>query len=351
MGHVHRAASILRHVEAETTVLTSRIADRCREQGAFDHVVDLECDMDDIPPAGVARADDVDCFHYAPMWSGGCRTRIAQFTDWVQTHRPELLVVDVSVEITLLARLAGLPTVVVRQHGDRTDMAHAMAYQSAEALLAPFPELLEDDLTPPWVRAKTIYVPGFCRFETDQNAVEPVRRRIVAMAGRGGSGVNIAGLVQAAGATPDWDWHVAGPVDETPPDSLPPNLKLLGWVDDTRSLLASAQIVVSAAGHNSVMEIATTGRPLIAIAEPRPFDEQVRKAAVLADRGLAVGLDRWPDSHRWPELMAAAARIDTDRWQSITRSDGARRAAQAIVDVADRCRAARLGTTGGAIAS
>ena len=188
MGHVHRAASILRHVDAQTTVLTSRVADRCRGLGVFDHVVDLACDMDDIPPAGLTRAGDVDCFHYAPMWSGGCRSRVAQFTDWVQTCRPELLVVDVSVEITLLARLAGLPTVVVRQHGDRTDWPHVMAYQSAEALLAPFPQSLEDDRTPAWVRERTVYVPGFCRFEEGHSSTAPVPGRVVAMAGRGGEG-------------------------------------------------------------------------------------------------------------------------------------------------------------------
>ena len=157
-------------------------------------------------------------------------------------------------------------------------------------------------------------------------------------------GVNVDGLIQAAAATPNWQWHVAGPIDQPPGDPLPANLELLGWIDDTRSLLQSASVVVSAAGHNSVMEIATIGRPLIAIAEPRPFDEQIRKSAVLAAQALAVGLDGWPAADRWPGLLAEALRIDTRRWRSIASGDGARRAAEAIMDIAERCRRERGST-------
>ena len=48
------------------------------------------------------------------------------------------MVVDVSIEIALLARLHGVPVVLVAQRGIRHDAAHALAYAQASAIAAPW---------------------------------------------------------------------------------------------------------------------------------------------------------------------------------------------------------------------
>lgn len=58
---------------------------------------------------------------------------------WIREHRPAVMVVDGSVEVTVLSRLFGTPTVVVAHPGDRDDDAHHTAYTVATAVLAPWP--------------------------------------------------------------------------------------------------------------------------------------------------------------------------------------------------------------------
>ena len=67
-----------------------------------------------IPTAGGA-------LHWAPSGHPGLRERMAQIAAWVATHAPRLVVVDVSVEVTVLLRTMGVPTVVMGMPGARHD--------------------------------------------------------------------------------------------------------------------------------------------------------------------------------------------------------------------------------------
>ena len=64
---------------------------------------------------------------------------MAQIAAWVATHAPRLMVVDVSVEVTVLVRSMGVPTVVMGMPGVRDDAAHQLAYRLADAIIAPWP--------------------------------------------------------------------------------------------------------------------------------------------------------------------------------------------------------------------
>src|SRR5947208_34050 len=55
---------------------------------------------------------------------------------------PSVLVVGVSVEVTALARLMGVPVVSVVLPGRRGDPAHRLGHALAEALIAPWPASL-----------------------------------------------------------------------------------------------------------------------------------------------------------------------------------------------------------------
>ena len=71
---------------------------------------------------------------YLRETAAGLLRRGAAVVRWVERHRPSLVVVDVSVEVTLLVRLLGVPVVVVAMQGDRHDRAHRTAYDAATAL-------------------------------------------------------------------------------------------------------------------------------------------------------------------------------------------------------------------------
>ena len=78
--------------------------------------------------------------HWAPRHDPGLARRSAQILAWLADARPALVVIDVSVEVALLVRLAGTPVVVAAMRGDRSDRPHATAYDLADVLVAPWPE-------------------------------------------------------------------------------------------------------------------------------------------------------------------------------------------------------------------
>ena len=105
---------------------------------------------------------------------------------------------------------------------------------------------------------------------------------------------------------------------------------MVGWTDDPRPYVAAADAVVSAAGHNSVMELGRQRAKLVLVPEPRPFEEQVRKAAVLAREGLAVVRDKWPAAGEWPAVLEEARSLDAAKWDRVYDGDGAAALAAAI---------------------
>ncbi len=344
LGHKHRTEAILQRLRSDAAVVTSRIGSLPWNGPTLKDVVEIACDIDDVSVAAMTHATDVPSLHYAPLWTDTITSRVAQYTGWLDRTKPDLMVIDVSAEISMLTRLASIPQVVVRQHGKRDDDAHLNTYAAAHSLLAPFPASMEDHITPDWVRSKTVYLDGFCRdggSPPNSPAVQFERPTIVVMFGRGGQGDVLEHLTSAAKSVPAYDWVVVG--KEVPRDfATPSNLRFLGWIADPTCYLKAAKLVVSAAGHNSVMEIGSLGRPFIAIAEPRPFEEQIRKVQILDREGLAVGVQDWPASGEWSDLIRRTLLLDTTRWKQIFRQDGAEQAARHLEDVARWSRQCRL---------
>ncbi|QDV68576.1 MurG-like transferase [Rosistilla carotiformis] len=347
LGHKHRTEAILQHLQIPATVVTSRIDTLDWNGPTLQQVVGIACDIDDVSPRGIPYARDVQSLHYAPLWCETITRRVAQYTAWLDAACPDVMVVDVSAEISMLTRLASIPQVVMRQHGDRNDPAHQDAYRAAHSMLAPFPKSMEDDQTPDWVRTKTIYLDGFCRQQSapkdDRETVAgdgPAVPTIVVMFGRGGNADVHVRLAAAARRVPEYRWQVIGiaaPESTAPPD----NLQYVGWVDDPMPYVTGAEIVVTAAGHNSVMELGHARQRLIAIAQQRPFDEQICKAAILDREGLAIGLSQWPDTDQWPDLLQRAERLAPRRWDAIFAGDGAAQAAAHLHRVATWSRRQR----------
>ena len=357
-GHRNRTLAILEELKGggrPAVILASRM-EGLDWPGNVDQVVELACDIDGVPKAGRERAEDSPALHFAPLHVPTIRRRVAQIARWIDDRNPAAIVVDVSVEVAMLARLASVPTLLMRQHGDRRDSAHEIAYRGAARLLAPFPESMEDDLTPDWVREKTTYSGAFCRYAgpaPTQSAARAglgwdERPRVVVMSGRGGDGSNLRAIREAAAQMPETTWIVVGLVDGDETAALPPNVEAAGWIDDPLRYLAAADAVVSAGGHNSVMELAHARSRAIVIPEPRPFGEQVRKAAILRREGLAVVRESWPSPDQWADTIAEAQSLDPSRWDRIADGSGAAPLAEAIERVAAESESVAMSAAVGA---
>jgi UDP-N-acetylglucosamine--N-acetylmuramyl-(pentapeptide) pyrophosphoryl-undecaprenol N-acetylglucosamine transferase len=303
LGHLTRAGAVAPHLRSRVTVLTSGTNDEPSQReiealrAAGIRVRELPLDL---PTAGEpALPDPPPGLHYAPVGAASLRSRVAALTRYFEEEAPDLLVVDVSVEVAMFARLCGVPVAIVRQHGDRNDFAHRLAYAWAEELLAPYPRWLEDASASLAVRQASRYTGGFSVRPAGLSTPEP--GRVVVLSGRGDDGFDPGDVEAAAAACPGTNWLLAGPRH---------------WRADVAELLGSAEVVVSHAGHNAVMEVAAAQRPLVCIPRPRPFGEQSGKAEALRRAGAAVVRERWCAPGEWPGVLADARALGATRLAS-----------------------------------
>lgn len=318
-GHLQRLVAVTRHLRTPVTALSSA----ARPDGFRGEWVQLE--RDDALPVDEASATAAGALHWVPLHHGGLRGRSAAITAWIDRAAPRLFVTDVSVEVTALARLSGIPVVVVAMLGDRGDPAHRLGRSLAQALLAPWPA--RRGATDDGSDVPVVHVGAFSRFDGRPAAhVAPRPGTVLALWGSGGREVSDADFRAAADATPGWTW-----------EHRVPGSALSAPGDDVWAALQRAEVVVVHGGHNAVAEVAAARRPAVVVAQERPFDEQRRRAERLRAEGL-VALDRWPAPHEWPALLERARAAGAQPWRRWAPGDGAQRAAAFLDEAAAGAR-------------
>lgn len=323
-GHRQRALAIARALGGGITLLGTGLERRTEGIDAIglpDDRIALNFGGDDR--TGETLDERPSALHYAPFDHDGVRRRTAAIAGWIAEARPRLLVVDVSVEVAMLARLCSVPLVYVRLSGVRDDRPHADAFASACALLAPFHPALEDPATPHQIISKTFHAPGIIRSALTGTVDESL---VLVVLGRGGGTADGERWAEAARAAPHYRWEVVGPCSV--PADLPPNLRLRGWIDDADAVIARAALVIGAAGDGLVSAVLAHRRPFVCVPEERPFDEQRSKARRLAALGAAVVVWTWPCPFEWPALLERSLAQRREGWPSaLATPDGVGRVA------------------------
>lgn len=323
-GHRMRALSICSAMDTAATALSS--VPLPHPSPFVDSVVlarDDEAPAPIDPTAGGA-------LHWAPVHDEGLRRRMMQLCRWIEAARPSLMVADVSVEVAAVARLLGVPVVVMAMPGERTDSPHRLGYRLAEHIIAAWPQ---DAYDPVWLREfahKTTFVGGITRFD-GRHLIErgcARRPRILVLSGSGGTTVTVEDVQDCARIHHRYRWQMLGG----------PRAR---WVQDPWPALCGCDVVVSHAGQNAVADIAAARRPAIVIAQHRPYDEQRTTAGVLAAHRLAVSVPRWPPLHQWPALIAETLALGGDRWVRWQTAGAAQRAAAVIDDLAHEAETRR----------
>lgn len=328
-GHLHRAASVRRWTEQMGVDLTG-LSTAPRPPAWTGDWVELPDDAGSGPERDVSARGRL---HYVPLGSSGLSARMARISRWLDATRPSALVVDVSVEVALLARLHGVPVVVVAQPGRRGDDAHRLGYDIASRIVAPWPAAIgglwgasRDDLD------KTSFVGAIGRFAPVDSSLHAVGlldagrsvagssglRRVLVVNGTGGDGAELVDVASARQATPGWEW-------------IQLDRRHGSWVDDPWPLLCSADVVVSHAGQNLIAEIAAARKPAVVLPQERPFDEQRQMAAALVRAGLPVRVrDGWPRATEWPGLLDDVVGLDGAGWSAWNDGGGAARMATVL---------------------
>ncbi|MDQ1090085.1 glycosyltransferase [Siphonobacter sp. SORGH_AS_1065] len=316
-GHLMRSIAIAEQLtDCSVTFLGSHLRKHQSLIPSGIQWIDLPMDTAQTKDIHYQPGPEVGCLHYAPLAVSGLSKRMAMLTQFLVSSEPLILVVDVSVEVTLLARLLGIPTLVIRQHGYRTDLAHRTAYESAQLLIAPYPDWMSDPQET-WMEKKTFYSGGFSRFTSLAKPLtkEVIPRQVAVLLGQGGNSFNESILLKLADQCPEYQFHVLGilPYEEATDKQ---NLVFHGRIDHPLPVLMRSEIVIGNAGHNTVMEMADLEKKFICIAEERPFAEQQHKASFLRAKSLAITLSAadLPTTH-WPTVLAEAQELNPVNWQ------------------------------------
>ncbi|KMO79269.1 hypothetical protein BST22_12605 [Mycolicibacterium chubuense] len=310
-GHAARARSICARLDEPVTFFSS--LPQPVSMRARDTWVQLPLDV----PADHDEPADAQCrgrMHWAPLHVAGLAQRAAELLQVAADAGLRRLVVDVSVEIATLGRLAGIPVTVMAMPGERTDPAHRLAYDIADQIVAPWSA---EVYQPHWLRDhldRTHFVGSISQFE-GRNGAAPSAGTGVLLGGAGGDDLPADALEQLRGALPQYRWIWLG---------------VSSWVDDPWPILASADVVVTHAGQNAIADVALTGAAVIVIPQQRPFGEQAATAGALARAGLTVEVDRWPAREAWPALLAQTRALDRSNWSRLQVQGAAARAAAVI---------------------
>ena len=341
-GHLQRAAAVAAQLGSEMTVLSSAESRVSVNQ--------LRLARDDVPPPeGDVTAGG--SLHWAPLGHNGLRERSCQIVHWAQERDCSVLVSDVSIEVLLLARLLSIPPVAVAMRGQRMDRAHALGYDAASTIIAPWPRLTHGQWPGRWLD-KTVWVGPVSRFDgRDRVPGRCARpgRCVVVLLGRGGDSMTEAALHEAA-AVPATHWHLLGVpggkcrkgVDHTSDDNngevvvaADDPVERHGWVADPWPMLCRADVVVAAPGDAAVADIAAAGRPLIAVPQHRPFGEQEAQAAQLVRHWLCLSVPTWPDRTAWPRLLERAEALGGAGWSTYYDGRGSATMAATLRELSD----------------
>lgn len=252
--------------------------------------------------------------HWAPHGHPGHRARLAAIAATADDRDLRVLVVDVSAEVVAFGRLLGLHTVAVTQPGERTDLPHALAYALADRIVAPWAHGAVSTTGLAEHADRVMWTGGISRYD-----------------GRPDDGARDERSVLLLGRVLDDD------IREEATDRL----RARGWevtaighdeasrIDDPWPLLTRSTVVVSAAGQNSVADLAASGSRAVVISQDRPFDEQHHTADALGRWGLARRADQTVSADDLVTLVERAAGDDPD-WALWQVAGAARRMASAI---------------------
>jgi hypothetical protein len=335
-GHRTRFSAVRPHLDADVVVFSSLGA----PADLPDDTTWVELERDDAPTTGadgvVRHPADASptvggLLHWAPVAHPGHTARLGRIAAAVAgaaaDGRPfDAMVVDVSVEVTVFSRLLGVEVVVVSQPGDRTDEPHRLAYDAASRVIAPWPAGSHDSTALDRVAPKVRWVGGISRQDgrgaEESGSSSVVPGNVLFVGGAGGSDHDdlATSLARAARATPGTTWSTLG---------------LDRWVDDPRAEMATAEVIVTWAGQNTVADLAALGARAVVVPQSRPFDEQLTTARALDRAGLAVVASSWPADDEWPALIERARGLRPD-WSTWQVDGAAARAAAVVTEVAGR---------------
>jgi hypothetical protein len=291
----------------------------------------------DVLRARAGKHWQPDSLHYSPVGNRDIQARSHQILQTIYQRNIDIMIVDLSVEIAMLCRTISMPFLYVRLPGIRDDLPHLHAFSGALALLAAYPQALEADATPDWVRQKTLYLdfldadvgkpashgdfiemlrglaPEYKMHQRLQNVScenQTVSKRhaapiITVIKGFGGHEAIDMRLPELRRLLPDAFIISLGPIG----DQMRRYVDIAAYVDDVTSFIAHSDWLLMACGLNGIAQAYYHDTPLIVQPDERPHNEQEVMAEALIAQGRAIS---------WTQFVAHITHDATDNISALS---------------------------------
>jgi len=247
-----------------------------------------------IPAHTFSKAFEVTPYEIEPA------VRAKALAEAIEYYKPKALYCDGVPELAIMTRGMGVPVVLVHLPGNMMgDPTQVFAHELADHIIAHFPSSLEQANYE--FISKTYYSRYISQYAGYE--IKPSKRsdsnNVTILLGYDNYDESVL-----KNMTKDQNTRFTIIGNKRDYD-LDKNCTLLGRVEDIGAVIAG-EVVVSAAGQNTISELLSLGKRLILLPEPRPYDEQVVHANVLANQNVALLAQETFSAEQWQNVLQKA---------------------------------------------
>ncbi|WP_221393616.1 glycosyltransferase [Dyadobacter sp. NIV53] len=271
----------------------------------------------EIPEHTFSQAFEVTPYAVEPA------SRAKTLAEAIEFYKPKAFYCDGVPELAIMVRGMGVPVVLVHLPGNvMNDPTQVFAHELADHIVAHFPSSLEQ--ADYQFTSKTYYsgyISQYAGSELKRSNPSDTNNATVM------SGYDNYDETVLKNMTKDQNTQFTIIGNKRYYD-LGKNCTLLGLVKDIREAVAG-EIVISAAGQNTIAELLSLGKRLILLPEPRPYDEQAVHANVLANQNVALLAQETFSAEQWQNVLQKA-KVFTPFYRNLVNASAPEEIAQKI---------------------
>jgi UDP-N-acetylglucosamine:LPS N-acetylglucosamine transferase len=223
--------------------------------------------------------------------------RAKALAEAIEHYKPKAFYCDGVPELAIMVRGMGVPVVLVHLPGNvMNDPTQVFAHELADQIVAHFPAFLEQ---PDYRFTSKTYYSGYLSQYAGYKSTPSEQfdnLPVTILLGYDNYDVSVLKNITEDQNT---QFTIIGNKQNY---DLNKNCIQLGPVKDISEAI-TGDIVISAAGQNTIAELLSLGKRLILLPEPRPYAEQAVHAQVLADQKVALLAQESCSAEQWQNVI------------------------------------------------
>lgn len=224
--------------------------------------------------------------------------RAKALAEAIECYKPKAFYCDGLPELAIMVRGMGVPVVLVHLPGNiMDDPTQVFAHELADHIIAHFPSFLEQ--ADYQFASKTYYSGYLSKYATFNLKKSKPLDNVTVLLGYDNYDLSVLKNITKDQST---TFTIIGNKQNY---DLDKNCIQLGRVEDISAAIIG-EIVISAAGQNTIAELLSLDKTLILLPEPRPYNEQGVHANVLANQNVALLAKETFSAEQWQNLLQKA---------------------------------------------